>query len=65
MKFKEKKTINIVLESLFNTYSLRVPDVKKITKAMVSNNIVSDQSEIILFETIALVIFLTSGTLNE
>ena len=47
MKFKEKKTINIVLESLFNTYSLRVPDVKKITKAMVSNNIVSDQSEII------------------
>jgi len=47
MKFKEKKTINIVLESLFNTYSSRVPDVKKITKAMVSNNIVSDQSEII------------------
>ena len=47
MKFKEKKTINLVLESLFETYSKRVPDVTKITEAMVSNNIVSNQSEII------------------
>ena len=47
MKFQEKKTINLVLESLFETYSKRVPDVTKITEAMVSNNIVSNQSEII------------------
>ena len=47
MKFKDKNTINIVLESLFSTYSERVPDVKKITNAMVLKKIVSDQSEII------------------
>ena len=47
MKFQNKNIINIVLESLFSTYSERVPDVKKITDAMVLNNIVSDQSEII------------------
>ena len=47
MKFQEKKTINLVLESLFESYSKRVPDVTKITEAMVSNNIVSNQSEII------------------
>jgi len=47
MKFQDKKTINLVLESLFETYSKRVPDVTKITNAMVSNNIVSNQSEII------------------
>ena len=32
---------------MFETYSKRVPDVTKITEAMVSNNIVSNQSEII------------------
>tara|TARA_B100000780_G_scaffold95902_2_gene66875 strand:+ start:4907 stop:5809 length:903 start_codon:yes stop_codon:yes gene_type:complete len=47
MKFQEKKTINLVLESLFDTYSKRVTDVTKITQAMVSNNIVSNQTEII------------------
>jgi len=47
MKFQNKNTINIVLESLFSTYSERVPDVKKITNAMVLKKIVSDQSEII------------------
>jgi hypothetical protein len=47
MKFKEKKTINLVLESLFDTYSKRVTDVTKITQAMVSNNIISNQTEII------------------
>ena len=47
MKFQEKNTINLVLESLFETYSKRVPDVTKITNAMVLNNIISDQSEII------------------
>jgi hypothetical protein len=35
MKFQNKNTIKIVLESLFSTYSERVPDVKKITNAMV------------------------------
>ena len=39
MKFKDKNTINIVLESLFSTYSERVPDVKKITNAMVLKKI--------------------------
>jgi len=47
MKFQNKKTINIVLEALFSTYCERVPDVKKITNAMVLKNIVSNQSEII------------------
>ena len=47
MRFKEKKTINIILESLFDTYSNRVPDVKKITSALIENNIISKQSEII------------------
>ena len=47
MKFQEKNTINLVLESLFETYSKRVPDLTKITNAMVLNNIISDQSEII------------------
>ena len=37
MKFQEKKTINLVLESLFETYSKRVPDVTKITEAMVTD----------------------------
>jgi hypothetical protein len=47
MKFKEKKTINIILESLFHTYSNRVPDVKKITSALIESNIISNQSEIV------------------
>lgn len=47
MKFQNKNTINVVLEALFSTYCERVPDVKKITNAMVLKNIVSNQSEII------------------
>jgi len=47
MRFKEKKTINIILESLFDTYSNRVPDVKKITSALIESNIISNQSEIV------------------
>lgn len=47
MKFKDKKTINIILESLFDTYSDRVPDVKKITSALIKSNIISNQSEIV------------------
>ena len=47
MRFKEKKTINIILESLFDTYSKRVPDVKKITSALIEKKIISNQSEIV------------------
>jgi hypothetical protein len=47
MRFKDKKTINIILESLFDTYSDRVPDVKKITSALIKSNIISNQSEIV------------------
>ena len=47
MRFKDKKTINIILESLFDIYSDRVPDVKKITSALIESNIISNQSEIV------------------
>ena len=47
MNFKEKKTIHLILESLFETYSNRVPDVKKITNALVKNKIISNQKDII------------------
>jgi hypothetical protein len=47
MRFKDKKTINIILESFFDTYSDRVPDVKKITSALIESNIISNQSEIV------------------
>jgi hypothetical protein len=47
MRFKDKKTINIILESLFDIYSNRVPDVKKITSALIKSNIISNQSEIV------------------
>ena len=35
MIFKEQKTIHKILQSLFETYSKRVPDVKKITNALI------------------------------
>ena len=47
MNFKEKKPIHLILESLFKTYSNRVPDVKKITNALIKNKIISNQEEII------------------
>jgi hypothetical protein len=47
MNFKEKKTIHLILESLFETYSNRVPDVKQITNALVKNKIISNQEDII------------------
>ena len=47
MNFKEKKPIHLILESLFKTYTNRVPDVKKITNAMVKNKIISNQEDII------------------
>ncbi len=47
MNFKEKKNIHLILESLFETYSNRVPDVKKITNALVKNKIIRNQNDII------------------
>ena len=39
-------TLEIVLEGLMTRYSERVPDVKKITRAMVSEGIISSENEI-------------------
>ena len=47
MIFKEKKTIHEILISLFETYSRRVPDVKKITNALINKNVISNQFDII------------------
>ena len=47
MIFKEKKTIHKILKSLFETYSERVPDVKKITDALIKKNIIKSQHDII------------------
>lgn len=41
-----KTTLDIVLEGLMQRYSERVPDVKKITEAMVAQGIITNQSEI-------------------
>ena len=47
MIFKNKKTIHEILISLFQTYSERVPDVKTITDALIRNNVISNQLDII------------------
>ena len=47
MKFRSKTTMTQILDALFNIYSKRVPDVSKITKAMVEQGIVNSQNEII------------------
>ncbi len=47
MNFKEKKPIHLILESLFKTYANRVPDVKKITNALIKNKIIFNQEDII------------------
>ena len=47
MDFINKSPLTQILESLFTTYKERVPYVKKITKAMIDNKLVSSQSEII------------------
>ena len=47
MKFRSKTTMTQILDALFNIYSKRVPDVSKITKAMVEEGIVNSQNEII------------------
>jgi hypothetical protein len=47
MKFKVKTVITEILESLFLVYSKRVPDVNKITTAMIKKGLVNNQSEIV------------------
>ena len=47
MIFKEQKTIHKILQSLFETYSKRVPDVKKITNALIKKSIINSQHDII------------------
>ena len=47
MIFKEKKIIHKVLESLFKTYSERVPDVKKITNGLIKYKVIEKQEDII------------------
>ncbi|MCH1539523.1 MAG: DUF1338 domain-containing protein [Flavobacteriaceae bacterium] len=45
--FSEKSTLDIILNGLFKTYFERVPDVKKITNAMIKKGWVSSQEDII------------------
>ena len=47
MKFKVKTVITEILESLFLVYSKRVPDVNKITTAMIKKGLVNNQNEIV------------------
>ncbi len=47
MIFKEKRIIHKVLESLFKTYSERVPDVKKITSGLIEHKVIEKQDDII------------------
>ena len=47
MKFKVKTVITEILESLFLVYSKRVPDVNKITSAMIEKGMVNNQNEIV------------------
>lgn len=45
--FSEKSTLDTILNGLFKTYFERVPDVKKITNAMIKKEWVSSQEDII------------------
>ncbi len=47
MKFSSDTVMTRILDELFNIYAKRVPDVKKITSAMIERGIVSSQNEII------------------
>ncbi|MDC0386028.1 DUF1338 domain-containing protein [Flavobacteriaceae bacterium] len=47
MKFQSKTTMTQILDTLFAVYVKRVPDVKKITDAMVRKGMVTNQNEII------------------
>ena len=47
MKFSTNTTMTKILVALFATYAERVPDVKKITHAMIDKGMVKNQNEII------------------
>ena len=47
MKFKSSTIMTQILDALFSVYANRVPDVRKITKAMIDQGIVANQSDII------------------
>ena len=47
LHFSGKSTLEVILNGLFRTYFERVPDVKKITNAMISKGWVSAQEDII------------------
>ena len=47
MKFTTDSVMTRILDELFKIYAQRVPDVKKITNAMIERGMVSDQNEII------------------
>ena len=47
MKFSSDTVMTRILDELFNIYAKRVPDVKKITSAMIERGMVSSQNEII------------------
>ena len=47
MKFKRNTKMTKILDSLFEVYSERVPDVKKITNEMIRVGMVSSQTEIV------------------
>lgn len=47
MKFQNTTTMTQILDALFSVYAARVPDVQRITKAMVTEGMVKSQNDII------------------
>lgn len=47
METNSKKALDTIMEALFTPYKERVPDVQKISKAMISNGVIRDESEIV------------------
>ena len=47
METKSNKDLDTILNALFIPYMERVPDVQKISKAMISHGIIKDESEIV------------------
>ncbi len=47
MKYANDRPLHVILNSLFNTYSENVSDVKKITNALIQNEVIADQTEIV------------------
>ncbi len=47
MKFSKKNPLSDLLQGLFSTYEKQVPDVKKITQALIRRGVIRSQSEIV------------------